>query len=159
MKSLLDFINESNKEQFIDGEFSPEELFQHFDVDGDGKVTVEDYAAKILFHAARPEFIAKIIEQLNIKQLEHASGKVLKEDSIQELLDENKTELAEELPNHLLEAKIKKETLRNPPTMLVMRRISIRQFPRGGYVALYYIDALNKYVTIPLDNSSVATVV
>jgi len=37
----------------------------------------------------------------------------------------------------------------NPPNVLVMRRISIRQFPDGTYVALYKIDSLDKYVTVP----------
>lgn len=37
----------------------------------------------------------------------------------------------------------------NPPNVLLMRRVSIRQFPNGTTVALYHIDSLNKYVTVP----------
>ncbi|NBP01598.1 MAG: hypothetical protein EBU90_15985 [Proteobacteria bacterium] len=36
-----------------------------------------------------------------------------------------------------------------PPQILILRRKSIRQFPNGQRVALYQIDKLNKYVTIP----------
>ncbi len=36
-----------------------------------------------------------------------------------------------------------------PPQILVMRRMSIRQFPNGQNVALYYVDKINKYVTVP----------
>jgi hypothetical protein len=39
--------------------------------------------------------------------------------------------------------------------MLVMRRKSIRQFPNGQRVALYYIDKLKKFVTIPYDDASI----
>lgn len=37
----------------------------------------------------------------------------------------------------------------DPPAMLIMRRKQIRQFPGGQKVALYHIDKLNKYVTVP----------
>ena len=30
-----------------------------------------------------------------------------------------------------------------------MKRKSIRQFPNGQRVALYYVDKVNKYVTVP----------
>jgi hypothetical protein len=36
-----------------------------------------------------------------------------------------------------------------PPQILIMRKKSIRQFPNGQRVALYQIDKLNKYITIP----------
>jgi hypothetical protein len=35
------------------------------------------------------------------------------------------------------------------PAILMMRRKSFRQFPDGQKVALYYIDKLDKYVTVP----------
>jgi hypothetical protein len=41
-----------------DGEWSPEELYRHFDVDQDGKVTMEDYADHIAHHAANPDLTA-----------------------------------------------------------------------------------------------------
>jgi hypothetical protein len=36
-----------------------------------------------------------------------------------------------------------------PPTVLIMKRKSVRQFPDGQRVALYYVDKIDKYVTIP----------
>jgi len=43
----------------------------------------------------------------------------------------------------------------DPPAILVMRRKSIRQFPNGQRVDLYYVDKLKKYVTIPYDDESI----
>lgn len=39
----------------------------------------------------------------------------------------------------------------DPPAVLIMRRKQIRQFPGGQRVALYYVDKLNKYVTVPYE--------
>lgn len=39
-----------------------------------------------------------------------------------------------------------------PPSVLLMKRVSVRQFADGSRVALYRIDKLNKYVTIPYGN-------
>ena len=47
------------------------------------------------------------------------------------------------------EAKEKKETQMDPPAVLMMRRKSVRQFSDGQRVALYYVDKINKYVTVP----------
>ena len=44
------------------------------------------------------------------------------------------------------------EMKNTPPAMLVMHRKSIRQFPDGTNVAMYYIDKLDKYVTVPFTN-------
>ena len=38
---------------------------------------------------------------------------------------------------------------KDPPAIMIMRRKSIRQFPNGQRVALYYIDKLKQFVTIP----------
>lgn len=46
----------------------------------------------------------------------------------------------------------KKSAPQDPPVLLVMRRKSIRQFPNGQRVALYFIDKLNKYVSVPYDD-------
>ena len=40
----------------------------------------------------------------------------------------------------------------DPPAILIMRRKSIRQFPNGQRVALYYVDKINKYVTVPYED-------
>jgi hypothetical protein len=37
----------------------------------------------------------------------------------------------------------------DPPAVLIMKRKSIRQFPGNQRVALYYVDKVNKYVTVP----------
>lgn len=37
----------------------------------------------------------------------------------------------------------------DPPAMLVMRRTSIRMFPNGQRVALYFVDKINKYISVP----------
>jgi hypothetical protein len=39
----------------------------------------------------------------------------------------------------------------DPPAILIMRRKQIRQFPGGQRVALYYVDKLNKYITVPYE--------
>jgi hypothetical protein len=39
----------------------------------------------------------------------------------------------------------------DPPAVLVMRRKSIRQFPNNQRVALYFVDKINKYVTVPYE--------
>jgi hypothetical protein len=41
-----------------------------------------------------------------------------------------------------------KESL-DPPAVLIMKRKSVRMFPNGQRVALYYVDKINKYVTVP----------
>ena len=40
-------------------------------------------------------------------------------------------------------------TKKDPPAVLVMKRKAIRMFPNGERVALYYVDKINKYVTVP----------
>jgi len=37
----------------------------------------------------------------------------------------------------------------DPPAVLIMKRKSVRQFPNNQRVALYYVDKINKYVTVP----------
>lgn len=37
----------------------------------------------------------------------------------------------------------------DPPAVLIMKRKSVRQFPNDQRVALYYVDRINKYVTVP----------
>ena len=42
----------------------------------------------------------------------------------------------------------------DPPAILIMKRKSIRQFPNGQRVALYHIEKLNKFITIPYDTTN-----
>ena len=44
----------------------------------------------------------------------------------------------------------------DPPAVMIMKRKSIRQFPNGQRVALYYIEKLKKYISIPYDNLGVS---
>ena len=37
----------------------------------------------------------------------------------------------------------------DPPNILIMKRKSIRQYSNGQRVALYFVDKVNKYVTVP----------
>lgn len=37
----------------------------------------------------------------------------------------------------------------DPPAVLVMRRKWIRQYPNQQRVALYLVDKINKYITVP----------
>lgn len=37
----------------------------------------------------------------------------------------------------------------DPPAILIMKRKSIRQYPNDQRVALYFVDKINKYVTVP----------
>ena len=62
--------------------------------------------------------------------------------------------IAEEMEE--LEEVKSKSRPHDPPAILVMRRKSIRQFPNGQRVALYYVDKLKKFVTIPYDDESVS---
>ena len=73
--------------------------------------------------------------------------KNLKEFLEQQQISSNDILDAEDLPVVLGEAD--KSEKMDPPAMLIMRRKSIRQFPNGQKVALYYVDKINKYVTIP----------
>jgi hypothetical protein len=44
----------------------------------------------------------------------------------------------------------------DPPAILIMRRQSIRQFGNGQRVALYYVDKINKYVSVPYGDMALA---
>jgi hypothetical protein len=41
----------------------------------------------------------------------------------------------------------------DPPAVLVMKRKYIRQFPNNQRVAMYYVDKLDKYITVPYETS------
>lgn len=47
--------------------------------------------------------------------------------------------------------KVEKSKPMDPPAVLLMKRKSVRQFPNGQRVALYYVDKINKYVTVPYE--------
>ena len=37
----------------------------------------------------------------------------------------------------------------DPPNVLVMRRQTVRMYPNKQRVALYFVDKINKYITVP----------
>ena len=57
VKQKLSQINEDSADINQDGIISPEELYQHFDLDGDGVVTMADYAAHVDFHCENPDLL------------------------------------------------------------------------------------------------------
>lgn len=76
-----------------------------------------------------------------------------KKQSVQEQVEEvvsSEPEILEleDLPNLLGEAQNHHEPT-DPPNVLIMRRVSVRQYPNNQRVALYFVDKINKYVTVP----------
>ena len=65
------------------------------------------------------------------------------------ILDKDNTNLENTV--EIEESKINSKP-NDPPAIMVMRRKSIRQFPNGQRVALYFIDKIGKYVTVPYDD-------
>jgi hypothetical protein len=63
----------------------------------------------------------------------------------------------EELPSFVVEDK--KTEKHDPPAVLMMRRVGIRQYPNKQKVALYYVDKIHKYVTVPYDKSQMGSTV
>lgn len=61
-------------------------------------------------------------------------------------ITESTTDDESHLPVDLSEASIKE-----PPATLLMRRKAIRMFPDGKRVVMYYVDKLNRYISIPYD--------
>ncbi len=42
----------------VAGSFTPEELYNHFDIDQDGQVSIEDYADHVAYHNRHPDLLA-----------------------------------------------------------------------------------------------------
>lgn len=156
MKSLKDFLQKEIKEDGSpdtngDGVLSPSELHHHLDIQRRGVVDLADYAAHVLFHSHHPEYLAPITETFNDIQRLHASGQEINSyDSVLDKLKYNNTLTA--TSNPVMEGKTSLSQELDPPAVLIMRRKSIRQFPNGQRVALYYVDKINKYVTVPYEN-------
>ena len=47
---------------------------------------------------------------------------------------------------------------RQIPNVLVLKRKSIRSYPDGMTVAIYYSDRLKKYISVPFGNDTTITV-
>lgn len=156
MKSLKDFLRKENivedgsPDTDGDGWLSPEELHKHLDIQQRGKVDMGDYAAHIMFHAHHPEYLAHVVENFNETQRKHASGQeVCESDPIIPKLKRNAALSATSFP--MIEGRNAFTHDMDPPAVLVMHRKSVRQFPNGQRVALYYVDKINKYVTVPYE--------
>lgn len=52
-----------------------------------------------------------------------------------------------------LSADLSEAKIKEPPATLLMRRKAIRMFPDGKRVVLYYVDKLNRYISIPYDEA------
>jgi hypothetical protein len=50
-------LAEGSADENNDGVISPDELYRHFDLDGDGVVTMADYAAHVDFHCENPNLL------------------------------------------------------------------------------------------------------
>lgn len=157
MKSLKDFIQSKIEESGSpdtnqDGILSPSELHQHLDIQKRGVVDMGDYAAHILFHSHHPEYLAPYIENFNDVQRRHAAGQEMCEhDPVLKKIKSASTALTA-TKNPVYEGKISEAKDMDPPAVLIMRRKSVRQFPNGQRVALYYVDKINRYVTVPYED-------
>lgn len=78
------------------------------------------------------------------------SSKVEQQIGVQEIFEQKEFE-ATDLPSIVISEEDKKNqgNPKDPAAILIMRRKAIRQYPNGQRVALYYVDKLNKYVTVP----------
>jgi hypothetical protein len=127
---------------------TPDQLYHDFDVDGDGVVSVDDYASKILWHETHPGKLEWIMGNMDGVHLEHAASEdsscavSLHEDYDRRVETEN---LDENTKGSLM-----------PPSMIVMKRVAIRQYPNGQKVALYYAKTINKYLTVPYNDIGIA---
>ena len=52
-----------------------------------------------------------------------------------------------------VESDVSKNEPLDPPAVLIMKRKSVRNFPNNQRVALYFIDKLKKYISIPYTGS------
>lgn len=131
---------------------SMEDLYRSFDVDGDGVVSEADYAAHIAWHMENSNKLAKATGDLEGIHLEHISNpnafcaseqtdNYEKEASEKELIAEDTKDYS------------KGSVL--PPAMIVLRRLSIRQFSNGQKVALYYAKTINRYLTVPYNENGI----
>jgi len=155
MKRLKDFLQKENTDcgpdTDHDGYLSPEELHKHLDIQNRGKVDIGDYAAHIMFHAKHPEYLSHAVENFNDVQRRHANGEIVNpNDSVFAKIKGSKTLVATSEP--MVEGKTGQSHSMDPPAILIMRRKSIRQFPNGQRVALYFVDKINKYVTVPYED-------
>jgi hypothetical protein len=68
---------------------------------------------------------------------------------LEEFVESEMLELTDEPLQEGSSIKANDKKQMDPPAVLVMRRKSIRQFPNNQRVALYYVDKIHKYVTVP----------
>ena len=66
------------------GEITPESLYIHFDMNGDGKVDFLDYCAHILYHFEHPELLLPYMKKAEIRLKEAGLEKEVDEFSAEE---------------------------------------------------------------------------
>ena len=86
-----------------------------------------------------------------LKEFSSFKKPIVTEKSVQEEIIVSEELKATEHFDELLweEGKSGHQNPMDPPAVLIMKRKSIRQFPNGQRVALYYVDKIHKYVTVP----------
>jgi hypothetical protein len=157
MKNLKEFLKREIKEESPPetdekGFISPEELHKHLDIQNRGKVDMGDYAAHVMFHCNNPHYLAPYFDKLNPVQSRHAMGEEIRhDDNVMHTMKRNSALNVHSGNEGIYEAtgQASYNKPKDPPAILIMRRKSIRMFPNGQRVALYYIDKINKYVTVP----------
>lgn len=89
-----------------------------------------------------------------MKTLKDYISDVIKKENLQPQseVQKNEVEVPLELKDSLDISDLEESVFSTPhdlPAILIMRRKAIRQYPNGQKVALYYVDKLDKYVTVP----------
>lgn len=138
-------VNEESNS--CDDSFTKEELYKHFDVNGDGIVDMQDYASHIAFHQARPELLAQHMCDMDDVRNRHATGHFV-DNELYNKYTKNAALVMTPTPE-VTEGRQDHSKPIDPPSVLVLRRKLIRNFNNGQRVALYYSDVLKKFVTVP----------
>lgn len=88
---------------------------------------------------------------LQLKTLKSFTSGITSKNKSSEVNESQEIEVleAEDLSSFMVEANALEDHQADPPAVLVMRRKQIRQFSNNQRVALYYVDKINKYVTVP----------
>jgi hypothetical protein len=159
VKNLTDILKETGVREKL-GEtrtkhspinvITKDQLYAAFDVDGDGIVSESDYAAHIAWHLEHPQLFEATIGNLDGDHLEHVKSNEV-ECASSETEHFGKPGPSEEIE----EAKDFSRGSVLPPAMIVMRRLSIRQFSNGEKVALYYAKTINRYLTVPYNENGI----
>jgi hypothetical protein len=129
-------------------QISMEDLYHSFDVDGDGVVSEADYAAHIAWHMENAKKLEKATSGLEGEHLEHVANPDAFCASEQTDNYDKEADFVIVEDKHL-------HPMITPPAMIVMKRLSVRQFSNGERVALYYSKTINRYLTVPYNDAGI----